>query len=208
MSAETANNPKPALLFIPDISGFTQFVKATDVAHSQHIIEELLEKLIEANEMGLQVSEVEGDAILFYKFGSPPTSEEFFRQVQQMFITFHSHLKLYETQRICQCGACTSAHNLSLKILAHYGNITQSYIKEHVKLFGQDVITVHRLLKNDISHHEYVLFTNSLTNEWTQSVTASWAQQEEGTMEYDVGRISYSFVPSCTVAAIRTRTAN
>ena len=52
MSAETANNPKPALLFIPDISGFTQFVKATDVAHSQHIIEELLEKLIEQMKWG------------------------------------------------------------------------------------------------------------------------------------------------------------
>ena len=95
MKVESSNIPQPALLFIPDISGFTQFVQATDVAHSQHIIEELLEKLIESNEIGLQVSEVEGDAILFYRFGSPPTSEEFFRQVQQMFITFHSHLKLY-----------------------------------------------------------------------------------------------------------------
>ena len=39
----------------------------TDVIHSQHIIEELLEILIDANEMNLQLSEIEGDAILFYK---------------------------------------------------------------------------------------------------------------------------------------------
>ncbi|MFC2085655.1 hypothetical protein ACFLRO_00420 [Bacteroidota bacterium] len=35
---------QPGLLFVPDISGFTQFVKATEISHSRHIIQELLEK--------------------------------------------------------------------------------------------------------------------------------------------------------------------
>jgi Protein of unknown function (DUF2652) len=195
MSAPTANVTTPALLFIPDISGFTQFVQATEIAHSRHIIEELLEKLIEANDIGLQVSEVEGDAILFYRFGPPPPAEEFCQQVQKMFVTFHSHLRLYDTQRICQCGACVTAQNLTLKIVAHYGHITQSHIKEHVKLFGQDVITVHRLLKNDISHHEYALFTQDLVSEWPEAITPAWAQREEGAQDYDVGRITYGYVP-------------
>ena len=112
-----------------------------------------------------------------------------------MFIAFHSHLKLYETQRICQCGACSSANNLTLKIVAHFGNITQSNIKEHVKLFGQDVITVHRLLKNDIPHHEYALFTSSLMSEWQNPAANSWAQNEEGSAQYDVGIINYNYVP-------------
>lgn len=195
MSAPTTNLTKPALLFVPDISGFTQFVQATEIGHSRHIIEELLEKLIEANDIGLQVSEVEGDAILFYRFGHAPTAEEFFQQVQKMFVNFHSHLRLYETQRICQCGACVSAQDLTLKIVAHYGDITQSQIKEHVKLFGPDVITVHRLLKNNISHHEYALFTQALVNEWPQAITPAWARREEGSQEYDVGRINYGYVP-------------
>jgi Protein of unknown function (DUF2652) len=195
MPSVTANISKPALLFVPDISGFTQFVQATEIEHSHHIIEELLEKLIEANNIGLQVSEVEGDAILFYRFDNPPTAEEFFLQVRKMFLNFHGHLQLYETQRICRCGACMSAPQLTLKIVAHYGNITQSHIKEHVKLFGQDIITVHRLLKNDISHHEYALFTQALANEWTQVMMPSWAQLQKDSQEYDVGRIIYSYVP-------------
>lgn len=194
MSVPTANVTQPALLFVPDISGFTQFVQATEIAHSRHIIEELLEKLIEANDIGLQVSEVEGDAILFYRFGDPPTAEEFFQQVQKTFAAFHSHLRLYETQRICQCGACVSAHDLTLKIVAHYGHITQSHIKDHVKLFGQDVIMVHRLLKNDIPLHEYALFTEALAHQWPQVITPAWAQREEGSQEYDVGGISYGYV--------------
>ncbi len=195
MPDATTNATQPALLFVPDISGFTQFVQATEIEHSRHIIEELLEKLIDANVLGLQVSEVEGDAILFYRFGNPPTAEEFFQQVQEMFVNFHGHLRLYETQRICQCGACSSAQKLTLKVVAHYGQITQSHIKEHVKLFGQDVITVHRLLKNDIAHHEYALFTQTLEKEWPQGTTPSWAKREEGIQEYDVGKIVYGYVP-------------
>lgn len=188
-------NSKPALLFVPDISGFTQFVQNSEIEHSQHIITELLENLIEANEIGLQVSEVEGDAILFYKFGQPPTVEELFQQVQKMFVGFHSQIKLIETQHICQCGACSTAQNLTLKFVAHFGNIAQTQIKEHTKLFGQDVITIHRLLKNDISHHEYVLFTDSLINDWKNLTLPKWAKNSQGRMEYDVGIINYNYVP-------------
>ena len=38
---------RPALLFIPDISGFTKFVGENEIQHSRHIIEELQEVLID-----------------------------------------------------------------------------------------------------------------------------------------------------------------
>ena len=59
------------LLFIPDISGFSRFVNAVEIEHSRFIIQQLLEVLIQANDSGLTISEIEGDAILFYKFGEP-----------------------------------------------------------------------------------------------------------------------------------------
>ena len=43
------------LLFIPDISGFTRFVTDMEIEHSRHIIQELLEVLIDANELGLEI---------------------------------------------------------------------------------------------------------------------------------------------------------
>ena len=51
------------LIFIPDISGFTRFVNETDIQHSRLIISELLNILVNCNEMGLEISEVEGDAL-------------------------------------------------------------------------------------------------------------------------------------------------
>ena len=83
---------KKGLLFIPDISGFTRFVSEVEIEHSRMVIQELLEVLLASNKSGLQVSEIEGDAILFYKFGDPPSIEDIYAQVQEMFCSFHSHL--------------------------------------------------------------------------------------------------------------------
>src|ERR1700710_2220627 len=102
------------LLFIPDISGFTRFVNETHIDHSRLIIQALLELLINANDTELEVSEVEGDAILFYKFGKPPDLETLYKQVEKMFCAFHRHLAVYDFYRFCQCEACVSAINLSL----------------------------------------------------------------------------------------------
>ena len=62
-----------ALLFIPDISGFTNFVSNTEVNHSKHIIKELLELLIKKNALNLKLAEIEGDALFFYKEKILPT---------------------------------------------------------------------------------------------------------------------------------------
>src|SRR5688500_20320658 len=71
------------LLFIPDISGFTRFVTDMEIEHSRHIIQELLEILIDSNEIGLEISEIEGDAILFYKFGQSPDLQQLYRSEER-----------------------------------------------------------------------------------------------------------------------------
>lgn len=197
MKPSTTPATQPTLLFIPDISGFTRFVHDTEITHSQHIIEELLEVLIDANEMGLIISEIEGDAILFYLEGKAPTAAELLAQVQRMYVKFHAHLKKYETRRICQCGACRTANALTLKFVAHYGDIARKQVKEYSKLFGKDVIVAHRLLKNEIPDEEYVLLTHQLINAcstWVEIKQAAWADPEQGEGTYDFGSITYCHI--------------
>ena len=105
------------LLFIPDISGFTRFVNEVEISHSRFIIQQLLEELIKANDSGLEISEIEGDAILFYKYGDPPDLASLYKQVAKMFRAFHQYLIAYDNRKICQCKACISAVNLSLKVI-------------------------------------------------------------------------------------------
>lgn len=197
MMDQVSTSVQPTLLFIPDISGFTRFVHETEITHSQHIIEELLEILIDANEIGLQISEIEGDAILFYREGKPPSAPQLLAQVQRMYVDFHAHLKRYETHRICRCGACCTAINLALKFVIHHGDIAKKKVKEYRKLFGIDVIVAHRLLKNEIPEQEYVLLTDPLVKAcatWVQVDESAWADVEHAEGTYDFGRIEYCFI--------------
>src|SRR5690242_17626447 len=124
------------LLFIPDISGFTKFVNQIEIEHSRLIIQELLEILINANQIGLEVSEIEGDAILFYKFGEPPALEDVYKQVHEMFCAFHRSLVAYDHHKYCQCTACKSVLDLTLKVISHYGEFTGYQVKNFNKLIG------------------------------------------------------------------------
>ena len=187
------DQPQRALLFMPDISGFTQFVNETEILHSQQIVQELLETLIECNQIGLQVGEIEGDAIFFYKLGDKPDMPTLLRQVEVMFTTFHQHLKLYDQQRICPCKACESAVKLALKVVSHYGEVTGIAVKDHNKLFGKDVIVIHRLLKNNLNKKEYVLVTDQLANGSTQDTLPQWYTPQLATETYDVGEIQFHF---------------
>jgi len=182
------------LLFIPDISGFTRFVNETDIDHSRLIIQELLETLINTNRFGLEVSEIEGDAILFYKFGDVPDMNELYQQVEAMFRGFHKHLIAYDYSRFCQCKACKSAIGLTLKIITHYGEFTGYNVKTFSKLIGKDVIVAHQLLKNDIDQHEYWLVTDPLVTDKPMTGPAPWMEWNTSTKQTDSGDIPFQYV--------------
>jgi hypothetical protein len=181
------------LIFIPDISGFTRFVHETEIEHSRMIIQELLETLINANEIGLEISEIEGDAILFYKFGEPPTLEALYRQVEKMFCSFHDSMAAYEYHRYCQCQACTSAISLTLKVITHYGEFTGYQVANFSKLIGKDLIVAHQLLKNEIPQHEYWLVTKNLTGNSAPGTLASWMQWNSGAKHTETGDITFHY---------------
>ena len=147
------------LFFIPDLGGFTKFIAETEIQHSQHIIKELLEILVDANTLGMKVSEFEGDAVLFYRNGAPPSLEQLVQQARKMYLDFHTHLKKFESARICQCGACAGAGGIALKMVAHFGSAGTMQVKNHLKFIGKDIIIAHRLLKNSVTVAEYLLVT-------------------------------------------------
>ena len=186
---------KKSLLFLPDISGFTNFVQTTEVAHSQHVISELLEVLLAANTQDLQLAEIEGDALFFYKEEEVPSMEKLLAQVETMFTAFYSHLKLLETNRICPCNACASAPNLQLKIIAHVGELQFITVQDKRKPFGTQVIEAHRLMKNSVESDNYVLFSKDLAD--TIELSADYHSKlytfQTAQNEYDGKAIEYLF---------------
>lgn len=184
------------LIFIPDISGFTEFVNKTEINHSRHIISELLEIIINSDNLGLTVSEIEGDAILFYKDEVPEVSD-LIDQCQLMFKNFHGHLQRYNTERICRCGACETASKLALKFIIHVGEVGKIKIKNHEKLHGSDVIMAHRLLKNSIKETEYILISQGteIQTDQKEALATEFTNLSIGTDTYEnLGEIAYSYL--------------
>lgn len=186
---------KNSLLFIPDISGFTKFVQNTEKEHSLHVISELFDVLIDANTENLQLAEVEGDALFFYKNENVPSQEKLLAQIESMFIAFHSHLKLLEKNRICPCNACATAPNLQLKIIAHCGELQFITVQNHKKPFGIQVIEAHRLLKNSVNSNNYALISQELAQHihLPENFSNRLYNFEQNNDTYDGKEIKYNF---------------
>lgn len=187
----------PTLIFIPDISGFTEFVNQTAIEHSQHIISELLEVIIDANQLELTISEIEGDAVLFYKNDYIPEFNDIIAQSKEMFLRFHSYLKEIEKTNVCQCGACKTASNLTLKFITHLGDTKEVVVKNFKKLIGSDLILAHRLLKNKIISDEYLLITDKYLDNSSTNISQfeSWIKIESAIEEIDkFGAVSSKYI--------------
>lgn len=144
------------ILFIPDISGFTKFVSSIDIDTGMHITQSLLQVIVEHNTLQMEVSEIEGDAVLFYKFGSAIPLTELFHAFKKMQAAFN-----------CRYAAFTKQYNLqvklSLKIIVHYGDILRYNIHGFNKLYGQAIIEAHRLLKTGNLAEGYILVSEDYT---------------------------------------------
>ena len=62
----------------------------------------------------------------------------------------------------CDCASCAQLNSLSLKFVAHQGEVAEQKVKRNIELAGVDVILVHRMLKNDVPVPEYVLMTDAV----------------------------------------------
>lgn len=150
-----------ALIVIADIGGYTKFltVHRINLAHAQDVVARLLESVIDGAKV-LKVSKLEGDAVLFFAWekDKPKLADElkgirnaFERKKQQMII-----------ERLCSCEGCTQVSDLTLKFVAHAGEVAAQKVKSFTEIAGLDVILVHRLLKNHVPLREYVLGTNDV----------------------------------------------
>ena len=183
-----------AIVFIPDISGFTDFTTATEIDHASHIISELLELLVESNQTGFTLAEVEGDAILFYRTGEPLGREQLVEQCLTMFSTFHQRLMVIERDTVCQCGACQTASELTLKFIAHFGYVKEIKVARFVKPTGVDMIVAHRLLKNDVDSNEYILMTEACCAAIGQSGPHPALRWSKSSQAYHaIGTVNYEY---------------
>ncbi len=168
-------------LVLADISGYSAFIAKTEVDHSWSILHELLETMVRSLEGRMDVSQVEGDAILFI---SGISTEEVISSVERTFVDFHRRLRDMQAVTTCPCGACASIGMLKLKFVVHHGTFSRQRLGNVEQLHGADVIVAHRLLKNKVPSKEYLLVTDAVLARLPEAMRARFIPHVE---EFDVG---------------------
>ena len=193
------NSSLPVFFFIPDLSGFTKFVTSADNDFVHQVIPALLNEIIAANFLKMKIAEVEGDAIFFYRIGRLPAINKVAQQCKVIHETFIDKIKSYETSHPEEYKKYLADEQLGIKIIIHYGITSLTKIEKRVKLLGEDVILVHKLLKNGITEASYILLTDNyilkLRDKKTVKNWFNWEKLRRGSENYEhFGLTSYSYI--------------
>lgn len=189
---------KPTLLCIPDISGFTRFMTKIDFELSSKVVPSLLNRVIYSNEIELKVSEIEGDAVLFFRQDGLPDAKALVEQCKHFYLEFYRKMNDLQKDHKNQEGAAEIPDILGLKIILHYGDIGAAPIDKRIKLMGKDVIAAHRLLKNNIPQDEYILFSEQLLEQYEKNEiedNLDWGELRQGHIVSDhLGKLNFSYI--------------
>lgn len=143
-------------IVLGDVSGYGEFIASTELDHSREILSELLGALCESAPGNLTVAQLEGDAV-FWLCGEDAAG--LVDLLKEKFAEFHRRLRFIILASICSCRACASAGSLSVKFVVHHGAYVRQRVAGSDHFVGNDIVLAHRLLKNDVPSHEYILLT-------------------------------------------------
>jgi len=183
-----------ATILIPDISGFTEFMTRTELSHGTYAINVLIDAIVKAVGEEYEVSEIEGDAVLLIRKGPSPSRKEISNICLKIFNEFHFRRKWMQRFAVCPCGACLAIADLTLKFVVHHGPLAEIKVGRFVKQSGTEMIVAHRLLKNSIDNHEYLLMSDKAlqqTIDAPEEIEMEWTRSSD---EYaSIGKVEYQF---------------
>jgi class 3 adenylate cyclase len=155
------------VLVLADISGFTEFVTATELEHGPAVIAELLSVVMRRLSPPLEIQEVEGDAVFAVGPERSVARPALLLEVlERAFAAFKERQRELEADESCDCLACRSVGKLELKIVAHHGRFLRQRVGDRSQAAGANVVLTHRLLKNALPGRAYILLTEAALR-WT-----------------------------------------
>lgn len=184
-----------ATILIPDISGFTEYMTTTELSHSTFAIHKLINAIVDTVGEEYEVSEIEGDAVLMIRKGPVPSQKEILSTCLRIFNAFHLQRNWMHHHTVCPCTACVAITNLTLKFVVHYGPLVEMKVGNFVKHSGTEMIVAHRLMKNSIDNHEYILVTEKLLEQLPGPLDATDTEWVSASDEYSsIGKIGYRYM--------------
>jgi len=149
---------------ITDITGYTIFLTESELDHAHNIIEALFKSQLAVIAEPLQISNFQGDAILCHVPEESVQDADLLEQVNAIYDAFAATIEEMQINPPCGCNACANITMLDLKMFMHFGEYLVKKVGETEEIIGSDVITAHRMMKNNVKAatgiHSYLLATH------------------------------------------------
>lgn len=197
-SPDTPDRISDMAIVIPDISGYTDYMSHSrySLSHAQYVVGELLTAIAAAARPELSVCRPEGDALLLYRNVEQDEAQPIAAKLVSILAAFYQRRQELADENACLCQACARIDALELKMVVHRGPVLETHIAGFHALAGIPVIEAHRLLKNSVSAHRYLLVTSAAEPllarlpDWPRS-RATETMDDGSALDVDV----YSFDP-------------
>jgi hypothetical protein len=158
---------KRVLLIIIDLGGYARFgqFRAITLVHAEEILSALIESVLDKVELPLKIAKLEGNAVVFLYAEVSPHEEQktainLLDQVEAMYKQVESETQALRSARShCECEACQTLNEFDFKVFLHVGEVAIKQIRQFTELAGEDVILIHRLVKNTIPARKYCAMT-------------------------------------------------
>lgn len=151
---------------IADITGYTQYLSASELDHAQQTLTALLNLLIQHTRPPLIISRLAGDAVISYGLRDNFfQGQTFIEMIEDTYVSFRRAIELMVHNTTCPCNACRNIGTLDLKFFVHFGTFAVQKLDAHDELIGSDVNLIHRLTKNHVTEatglRAYTLYTEA-----------------------------------------------
>ncbi len=158
--------PESACLLIADITGYTDYLAGVELDHAQDILADLVDTVVGSLRPMFRLAKLEGDAAFAYHPAETIDSSLLQDTVEATYFAFRRRLRDIKQASQCECNACILIPGLDLKFVVHHGLVGRQQMAGMEELVGQDVILIHRLLKNGVQEatgiRAYALYTSQV----------------------------------------------
>lgn len=153
------------VLLLADISGYTNYVVGSPLEYAEDVVSDVTGTVVDRLDSVIHVNKVEGDAAFGYALDGELDATMLLDAIEECYFAFRGRLRGIEHAVSCTCPACTKVTDLDLKFVVHHGEFVRRTGARGEELTGNDVIVVHRLLKNEVTAalglRAYALFTDA-----------------------------------------------
>lgn len=143
-------------LILADLSGYTDYLRTTELEHAEDVLADLTRTVTERLGATLTVSKLEGDAIFAYGLDGSVDATMLLDSLDDAYFAFRRRVRDIAHTTTCDCNACRLIPSINLKFVAHHGDFVRRRMAGGEELTGNDVILVHRLLKNEIVEEQKI----------------------------------------------------